>query len=191
MSERHKNRKQRRPVFLGCEGLSEVGYGALIRDILNSQREDIHLDVKLLKPGGGDPLALLEIAESILIRARRQGGYVPYKLAGILLDCDLLGKDKNRDKKAFKIAEENHIKLIWQNPCHEALLLRHIKNCETLQPSTNKAAFDRLKKEWPDYSKGMSKSKLEQLIAHDDILRAASVESDLKEFLISVGYLFS
>jgi hypothetical protein len=49
-------------VFLGCEGESERGYGILIRQLLNEQRKDIFLDVVLLKPGGSDPLALLERA---------------------------------------------------------------------------------------------------------------------------------
>jgi hypothetical protein len=53
---------QRRRIFLGCEGESERAYGALVGRLLEKRRRDRHLDVVLLRPGGGDPLALLELA---------------------------------------------------------------------------------------------------------------------------------
>ncbi len=58
MRRRRTARPQRRPVFLGCEGESERGYGTLIGRLRDELRPDLHLDVTLLRPGGGDPLAL-------------------------------------------------------------------------------------------------------------------------------------
>jgi len=62
---------QRRRIFLGCEGESERGYGALIGRLLESQRRDVHLQVVLLKPGGGDPLALIEQARKRIFVMRK------------------------------------------------------------------------------------------------------------------------
>jgi hypothetical protein len=70
---------QRRRVFFGCEGDSERGYGGLIGRLLEEQRRDIHLDVTLLKPGGGDPLALVERAIKY-IRDSERKWEAPYAL---------------------------------------------------------------------------------------------------------------
>jgi hypothetical protein len=44
--------------------------------------------------------------------------------------------------------------LIWQEPCHEAVLLRHVAGCDQLRPQTSAAAIAELRKCWPDYQKG-------------------------------------
>ena len=82
---------QCRRVFLGCEGESERGYGGLIGRLLEEQRRDVHLDVVLLKPGGGDPLALVERAVKY-IRENEQKRNAPYVHRALLLDADTLGR---------------------------------------------------------------------------------------------------
>ena len=71
-SRQRKIIQPRRRVFLGCEGESERGYGALLGQLLESQRHDVHLDVVLLQPGGGDPLSLVKLAKSRIIAAERK-----------------------------------------------------------------------------------------------------------------------
>jgi hypothetical protein len=59
-------------VFFGCEGESERGYGALINRFIENYRKDIHLDIVLLRPGGGDPLALVELAARLIKEGERK-----------------------------------------------------------------------------------------------------------------------
>jgi hypothetical protein len=68
MRRRPTVRPQRRPIFLGCEGESERGYGRLIGRLCDETRRDLYLDVTLLRLGGGDPLALVEMARQIIAR---------------------------------------------------------------------------------------------------------------------------
>jgi hypothetical protein len=63
---------QRRRVFLGCEGESERGYCALLSRLLEARRRDVHLDIVLLQPGGGDPLALVELASRRIAEGERK-----------------------------------------------------------------------------------------------------------------------
>lgn len=53
----------RTPIFLGCEGESERGYGALLNRFIHELPEiHIHIHTELLQPGAGDPLALIQRA---------------------------------------------------------------------------------------------------------------------------------
>lgn len=135
---------QRRRVFLGCEGESERGYGARIRQLLELQRQDVHLDVVLLRPGGGDPLTLVERAQRRLMNSRRRQE-PPYVIRAVLLDADRLGESAERDARMRELAVHENITLIWQNPCHEALLLRHFPDCQALRPPTVAHAMEELR----------------------------------------------
>ena len=88
--------RPRRRVFLGCEGESERGYGALLRRLLEVHRQDVHLDVVLLRPGGGDPLALVELARRLIDESERKRE-APYSLRAVLLDSDKRGHTPPRD----------------------------------------------------------------------------------------------
>lgn len=75
MARRRAHRPQRRRIFVGCEGASEVGYVALIRLLAEEAGFFVHLDIR--DCCGGDPLAIIETAvrehES---RKARHGAYV-------------------------------------------------------------------------------------------------------------------
>ncbi|WP_458438079.1 hypothetical protein [Methylorubrum extorquens] len=116
---------QRRRVFLACEGESEQSYGALLSRLINARHARTHLDIVLVQPGGGDPLAIVEQAIRLLnLRARRFGTYTS---RAVLLDTDKLGLTPGRDKQIESLADRHSLDLIWQSPCHEALLLRHLR----------------------------------------------------------------
>jgi hypothetical protein len=85
MRRRRAALPQRRPVLLGCEGESEFGYGALVRRLREGHSRDLHLDVTLLRPGGGDPLALVELACQ-KIRDTERKRDIHYSLRAVLLD---------------------------------------------------------------------------------------------------------
>jgi hypothetical protein len=98
MRRRPTARPQRRPVFLGCEGESERGYGTLIGRLRDELRRDLHLDVTLLRPGGGDPLALVETACQKIAHTERNRD-IRYSVRAILLDSDKLSQSPARDQK--------------------------------------------------------------------------------------------
>lgn len=188
MRRRPTARPQRRPVFLGCEGESERGYGTLIGRLRDELRRDLHLDVSLLRPGGGDPLALVEMAcRKIAYNERNRD--IRYSVRAILLDSDKLGQSPARDQNMVRIAQAAGLHLLWQEPCHEALLLRHLEGCQTLRPQSPAAALDELMRRWPDFSKGSSADQLSIRIGAQQIAAAASVEPSLREFLRAIGFL--
>jgi hypothetical protein len=86
-------RPQRRPVFLGCEGDSERAYGALISRLYEEHRRDLYLDTVLLKPGGGDPLTLVERACHRIVENERKRD-IRYAVRAVLLDTDRRGQGR-------------------------------------------------------------------------------------------------
>jgi hypothetical protein len=182
----------RRRVFLGCEGSRERAYGVQLRHLLEERcriekrGQNVDLDVVLLKPGGGDPLApvertLRQIADSV------RKGERPYAVVALLLDADKLGQAPDRDTQMRKLAAAEKLKLIWQDPCHEALLLRHLDGCRNLRPPTTQEAMLQLERRWPEYTKGMPALQLGQRIDSRAVSQALQVEPDLAAFLGDIG----
>lgn len=187
MRRRRILRPQRRPVFLGCEGESELGYGSLIRMFREEVRADIHLMVELLRPGGGDPLSLVELAcQKIMTYERNRE--MRCAIRAVLLDRDQLRKNLDRDARMFSLAKDKSIRLILQDPSHEGLLLRHIDGCENLRPPTPSAALVELRRRWPDYTKGSSAARLATRIRPEHIRQAASAELELAAFLRDIDF---
>jgi len=178
---------QRRRVYLGCEGESERSYGALISRLLENRRHDMHLHLDLLRPGGGDPLALIELAQKRAAAGERKSES-PYVRRAVLMDADRLGQSPPRDAQMLLIAQAAHIQIIWQRPCHEALLLRHLEGCQHLRPPTPMQALADLRQHWREYVKGMAAIQLSDRIDHAALRRALQVEPELADFLASIGY---
>ena len=174
-----------RRVFLGCEGKSEFGYGGVLQQFLKSAGAHVHLDLVKLQPGGGDPLALVERARKLIDRHREH--HDAYDSHAILLDADLLGIARDRDAQIEGLARSAKIVLIWQHPCHEAFLLRHLIGCGQLRPQTSADAFAALRRRWPDYEKGLIKMQIAERIGEQQIRQAMAVEPELDRFLRSLG----
>jgi hypothetical protein len=49
----------------------------------------------------------------------------------VLLDTDRRGQAPQRDMRMVELAQRTRLRLIWQEPCHEAFLLRHLEGCQT------------------------------------------------------------
>jgi hypothetical protein len=187
MRRRRRVIPQRRRVYLGCEGESERGYGALVSRLLENRRRDVHLHVDLLRPGGGDPLALIELARKRIAEGERksESAYV-YRV--VLMDADRLGQSALRDAQIAPTAQATRIQIIWQRPCHEALLLRHLEGCQQLRPPTSAQALAELQQRWPEYVKGMPALRLADQIDHAALQRVLQVEAELAGFLANIGY---
>lgn len=78
--------------------------------------------------------------------------------------------------------------LVWQEPDHEALILRHLPQCQQLRPPAG-STLDALRRHWPDYEKGMSAQQLAQRIAIENIRLACTVEPDLRALLNDLGLI--
>lgn len=182
---RARQRRQRRRIFLGCEGDSERSYGTLLHQLIHADGR-LHIETVVLQPGGGDPLAIVENAAAVIRRKERDFG--KYFVRAILLDRDKYGINNQRDQKIPTIIGSLGIHLVWQRPCHEALLLRHIAGCHSLQPPTTADAIARLQVEWPNYEKGGSSAYLAGKIDLDAVRRVIAVEADLATFLKIIGY---
>lgn len=179
--------KARRLVFMGCEGESEQGYCGLLSRLNEDVRKDTHFQVELLQPGAGDPLALVSRAVRTLEKARRLRGSQFIERV-VFLDSDARGKSPERDAAALQLARTHKIRLLWQITCFEALLLRHLENCEMLRPPTSALAMTELKRRWPEYKKALPATRLAERISRADVLRCASVEPELFELLTIVGF---
>lgn len=124
---------QRRRIFLGCEGESERGYGTFLGQHLR-ERYGLHiaLNAEVLQPSGGDPLALVQLAVQKIARNERYHGL--FQVKAVLLDSDKLGADPARDRQMRELARQQSVRLILQEPCHEAFLLRHLDGCAQHRP---------------------------------------------------------
>lgn len=184
MSRRRPRIRPRRPIFLGCEGLSELGYGALL-DRLAREVATVHLHIhsEILQPGAGDPLALVQrgIERIANIEKRR----VPFVVKAVLLDRG----SAQKNAAAARYARQNGIHhVIWQEPDHEGFLLRHLPGCHDRRPPRG-ASLAAIQQEWPGYEKGMSAQALARRIDLDRVRAACAVEPDLRPFLQRLGLL--
>ena len=162
MMRRRPFRPPKKPVFFGCEGESEVAYGQILNDHLRATALPVHLHVDVLTPGAGDPLARVQRAiKRIAERERRRA---KYRMKAILMDSDQAANDPARAERAKRLAAQHNMTIIWQDPCHEALLLRHMPNCSNLRPPSCVLAEQRLKAEWPEYEKPMPRARLAKRI---------------------------
>jgi hypothetical protein len=149
----------------------------------------LHLapQIVLLRPGGGDPLALVQLAIAKIREDERKRG--SFSIKAVLLDQDKLGQTPERDQVLYVEAARSNLQLIWQGPCHEALLLRHLPGCQNLRPATTLLAQQELMRRWPEYRKPMSAIRLASRIGFDEVTAACGAEPSLCDFLRQCGLL--
>ncbi len=176
---------ERRPVFIGCEGASEVAYAGLLGDMLRQAGLPVHLVVYDLGRGAGDPLARVQRAVQRLEQLRRT--LIAPRERFLLLDSDQAAHDPARADRARHLAAQHNIAIVWQEPCFEALLLRHLPDCTTRRPPETPGALRVLEREWPGYTKPLSRATLAERIDRDAVHRAAGVERELRVLLHCLG----
>lgn len=178
---RRRTIRQRIPIFLGCEGESEMGYGALLNRLATELPDiHIHIHVEALQPGAGDPHALVQRAVQRIANLERRRDTFAHK--AILLDRG----SQRKSQDAQTLAVRNAIRLIWQEPDHEAFLLRHLQGFQQSRPPAG-ASLAALRKPWPDYQKGRTQIQLAERIDMVNIRQAREVEPDLDAFLAAIG----
>lgn len=177
--------RQRTRIYLGCEGESERSYGKRLNEIADAAGLSLFLDCDVLQPGGGDPLALVQLAVKHIGEKTSKRGAFAYR--AVLLDKDKLGQTPDRDRQIPALVNRHRLCLIWQDPCHEAFLLRHLGYQTTTHPPGSELALQALKRHWPEYRKGMAAVELATRIDLSAIERVASVEAEFRSFLRQIG----
>ena len=172
-------------MFLGCEGASEGGYAAWLQSFLDARDLPVALDIVILGPGVGDPYEI--VRKAVLkadISAVRKG---PHAGRYVLLDADRHEAASDLGRRTLDLARKHDVTLVWQRPCHEALLLRHLPGCGERRPETAAEALSALLRSWPTYEKAMSSRELAATIDEAAVMRAAQFEPELRGFLVAVG----
>jgi hypothetical protein len=187
MSRRPPHIPLRRPVYIGCEGASEVGYVGLLQDLIRDANLPVHLHVDELGPGTGDPLSRIEMAVLRLKLLQKKRTAPKQRFA--LLDSDQAERDPQRAARAIKLAADHGITILWQHPCFEALLLRHLDGKTGNRPPDTPGAVKALATEWAEYEKPMTRANLAKRIDKAAVLRAAGVEPELEALLRCLGLL--
>ena len=186
-SMKKATRPQRRRIFVGCEGAGEGGYAARLQSLLDARGLSVALDIVILGPGVGDPHEIVRKAASkAKTSAERKG-----KHSGryVLLDADRHEASTDIGRRTLDLARKHDMTLVWQNPCHEALLLLHLPGCGNRRPITTADALSALVRLWPTYDKPMSSLELAPMIDEDAVLRVSQVELGLRDFLVAVGLI--
>lgn len=178
---------QRQVIFIGCEGASEVGYAQLLQDFADAESLHIHLDIRELGPGAGDPLHRIELAVARLRFLRRARTDPTERF--VFVDHDQAERDPQRAERATRLARDNNIHVVWQRPCFEAFLLRHLPGRATRRPPTSPVALKALRKIWVEYCKPMSRLELSARIDLDAVRRAAAVEPEFAAMLRRIGLI--
>jgi hypothetical protein len=187
MRERRSSIPLRRPVFVGCEGESESGYAGLLQDMIRAANVSVHLLIADLGIGAGDPFSRVAMAVRKLEQLRRTRT-APFDRF-VLLDSDQADSDRDRAIAARSLALQNGIQIVWQRPCFEAVILRHLPRCATRRPPDSAEAKRALHREWTDYEKPMARAELARKIGLAAILQAADVEPELNTMLRCIGLL--
>jgi len=180
---------QRTRIYLGCEGQSEQSYAARLGQIADAAGLHIHIDNDVLRPGGGDPLALVQLAIRRIEEKELKRGTFAHR--AVLLDRDRLGQVPERDRQVRSLISRTGLRLLWQDSCHESFLLRHFAGHTRARPAAGERAIEALKRIWPDYYKGMPATQLATRIDIAAIRRVCAVEAQFADFLADIGLLQS
>ena len=174
-------RPQRAPIFVGCEGRSEMGYAGWLRNLIRDRKLPFHLELADLGRGAGDPFARVDMAiERLKAHERNREPFIGRFL---FLDTDQLAADPDRAERARQLVDKHRFIVIWQEPTHEAFLLRHLPRFVTHQPPDKRAADAALIKAWPEYRKPCSAEQLEQRLRLDGAHRVAKQLPALADLL--------
>jgi hypothetical protein len=177
--------QQRTRIYFGCEGQSEQSYGARLSQIADGAGLHLYFDNDVLQPGGGDPLALVQLA--IRRIKEKEAKRTSFAFRVTLLDRDKWGVKPERDAQIESLAKQNRLHLIWQEPCHEGFLLRHMEGHEAARPVTSDLASQALKRIWAEYHKPMAAMHLAGKIDLKALRRASEVEARLAFLLDRIG----
>lgn len=136
---RHPWIAQRRRIYIGCEGRTEVEYAAFLQDRVDETHRKFHLVRKNLC-GNGNPLAMLHEAVRDRHRQATLGAFIG---SAVFLDADTT--DDRAEHDANDCARRAQFILIWQRPCGEAFLLEHVDELNQSARNSARGARERFR----------------------------------------------
>lgn len=174
--------KQRKRIFVGCEGDSERSYSRWLQGLSDAVAPRFQLDTFIA--GGGDPLAIVEACANRCAKREREQGR--YWRRVIILDSDKLGQNPQRDQQISGITNRSAISLIFQEYEHEAVLLRHFPRHQSKRPPAGEG-LPALLRVWPQYSKPADALTLGKVLTLTHLRRMMGVEADFRALCASIG----
>ena len=105
----------------------------------------------------------------------------------VLLDRDRIEQDRQAGRDAQAVASESGLKIIFQNPNLEGLLLRLHEGYESRQIAAGDSIAE-LQKVWPTYSKSsLTADQLSGRFDVSNVRRAARHDEELRKLLEMLG----
>lgn len=166
-------------ILVGCEGESEQSYSRFLDSLARDSQAYVHIDAVVMK--GGDPLSRLEWLERHIRAERRRRGTYAHQFAFIDTDQDHL--NAARASAARHLADQLNVTVIWQEPVHEGILVRHFDGFTTHRPPTAAASMALLQRLWASYVKNLPAVHYRAQLNVEDVRRAATVEPQLSALL--------
>lgn len=156
-------RPQATPVFFGCEGLQESTFVSWIA--LRARNRGIPLAIRNEPLGkAGSPRVKVELAASRM--AKREEAGVPFVHRFALIDLDVIKYDLAEIAAVEAIAARAGLVIIWQDPCHQAVLLRAMGFNGRIQDTNH--ANQLMDIHWPGYEKGLAARHLDARLGPDN-----------------------
>ena len=177
-------RRIKRPIFVACEGKSELGYIRWLNRLAGARDVPIAISGRDMK--GGDPEKMA--CKAVRVLQQVAGGPTTYLRRYLLLDCVRSAEARHKMERARRIAEENTISLIWQPICHECFLIKHFAETEDRKPPTAIACEATLRGVWPAYRKGLDATEYEKQLSIGHLSRARANLPDLDAFLKDIDW---
>ena len=138
----------------------------------------------IIKRGHGvDSVCVVEEAGRNLAR-HSEGRSVRTRL--VLLDRDRIAQDLKAGRDAQAKASRWNLKIIFQDPNLEGLLLRLHPGCERLTIAAGDAMAE-LRKVWPEYRKSLTADQLLERFELSNVRRAARHDEELQKLLKFLG----
>lgn len=166
-------------IAVGCEGVSEEGYVANLSRFARDARLGVHIEPVLMRRG--DALHRLEWFDDHL--RRDEAMRFPFDHRFALLDTDQDRLTPQRAAQARALAARINVTVVWQEPSHEAMLLRHFEGHTTRRPADSRAALQALQRVWAGYEKPQTSPGYRRILTQAHLERAAGVEPQLRAFL--------
>ena len=166
---------------MGTEAASERAFASFLARCCHEAKLHVHLDIR--PANGGDSLSVVEEARRYLNR-HAGGRQFEHKL--VLLDRDRVNQDQIAGRDAPALAARSNLKIIYQDPNLEGLLLKLHDGHEQRRVAAVNAERE-LRRVWPEYRKPPTVRQLLQRFRLSDVRRATRYDRQLERLLELLG----
>lgn len=176
----------RRVIFIGVEGKNDRAFAQFLQVCCDEEGRHLHVAIKT--GNGGDSVHVVkETIRQTIRHLTRHPGKQDISAKLVLLDGDRIEQDRQARRDAKAVASESGLKIIFQNPNLEGLLLRLHQGHERRQIKPGDSMTE-LQKVWPEYRKSsLTADRLRKRFDVSDVRRAAKYDDDLRTLLNVLG----